>query len=57
MAKSIFAMRLVNLRSVTCYTDQHLESKCSLRNSKSLYLEKKGCKEVVRRLSILRTGC
>ena len=23
MAESVFAMRLVNLRSVTCYTDQH----------------------------------
>ena len=25
MAESIFAMRLVNLRSVTCYTDQNLK--------------------------------
>ena len=24
MAESVFAMRLVNLRSVTCYTDQNL---------------------------------
>ena len=25
MAESVFAMRLVNLRSVTCYTDQNLK--------------------------------
>ena len=25
MAESVFAMRLVNLRSVTCYTDQNFE--------------------------------
>ena len=31
----------VNLRSVTCYTDQNIESKCSFRSSKSLYLEEK----------------
>ena len=27
MAESVFAMRLVNLRSVTCYTDQNLNEK------------------------------
>ena len=25
MAESVFAVRLVNLRSVTCYTDQNFE--------------------------------
>ena len=25
MAESVFAMRLVNLRSVTCYTDQNFK--------------------------------
>ena len=28
MAESVFAMRLVNLRSVTCYTDQTFSRKC-----------------------------
>ena len=32
MAESVFAMRLVNLRSVTCYTDQNFSRKCSVRN-------------------------
>ena len=41
MAKSVFAMRLVNLRSVTCYTHQNFKIKCSFCSSKSLYLEKK----------------
>ena len=27
MAESVFAMRLVNLRSVTCYTDQNFREK------------------------------
>ena len=27
VAKTVFAMQLVNLRSVTCYTDQNLKSK------------------------------
>ena len=27
MAESVFAMRLVNLRSVTCYTDQNFKEK------------------------------
>ena len=40
MAKSAFVMRLVNLRSVTYYTDQNLKSKCSFHSSKSLYLDK-----------------
>ena len=40
MAKSVFAMWLINLRSVTCYTDQNIKSKCSFRSSKSLCLEK-----------------
>ena len=36
MAESVFAMRLVNLRSVTCYTDQNFK-----KNAHSLYLGKK----------------
>ena len=40
MAKSAFVMRLVNLRSVTYYTDQNRKSKCSFHSSKSLYLDK-----------------
>ena len=32
MAESVFDMRLVNLRSVTCYTDQDFSRKCSVRN-------------------------
>ena len=41
MAKSVFAMRLVNLPSVRSYTDQNFKIKCSFRSSKSLHLEKK----------------
>ena len=41
MAKSVFAMRLVNLRSVTCYTHQTFKTKRSFCSSKYLYLEKK----------------
>ena len=55
MAESVFAMRLVNLRSVTCYTDQIFCRKCSFRSSKSLFLGKKGLNKVIRRLSTLRT--
>lgn len=32
-AKSVFAMRLVNLRSITSYADQNLKSKCSFCGS------------------------
>ena len=41
MAKSVFAIRLVNLWSVTCYTDHNLKSKCSFHSSKYLYIEKR----------------
>ena len=30
MAESVFAMRLVNLRSVTCYTDQNFKENAHL---------------------------
>ena len=48
MAKSVFAMRLVNLPSVRSYTDQNFKIKCSFRSSKSLHLgkKKKGLKKV-----------
>ena len=46
MATSVFAVRLVNLRSVNCYTDQNFKSQCSFRSSKSLYPGKKGVKKV-----------
>ena len=35
MAKSVFTMRLVNLRSVISNADHNLKSKCSFRSSKS----------------------
>ena len=54
MAKSVFAMQLVFLRSVTCNTDHNFKSKCSFHSSKYLYIEK-GLKKVIRRLSTLRT--
>ena len=41
MAKSVFAMRLVNLWSVTCYTDHNFKSNCSFHSSKYLYIEKR----------------
>ena len=41
MTKSVFAMRLVNLWSVTCYTDHNFKSKCPFRSSKYLYIEKR----------------
>ena len=44
MAESVFATWLVNLRSVTCYTDQNFKRKCSFRSCKSLYLGKKRLK-------------
>ena len=31
MAESVFAMRLVNLRSVTCYTDQNFKENAHFR--------------------------
>ena len=41
MGKSVFAIRLVNLQLVTCYTDQNLKSTRSFLFSKSLFLEKR----------------
>ena len=41
MAESVFAMRLVNLRSVTCYTDPNFKEQNLFWSSKSLYLGKK----------------
>ena len=41
MAESVFAMRLVNLRSVTCYTDQNFKEQNLFWSSKSLYLGKR----------------
>ena len=55
MAESVFVMRLVNLRSVSCYTDQNFKRKCSFRRSKSLYLGKNCLNKVIRRMSTLRT--
>ena len=56
MAESVFTMRLVNLRSVTCYTDKHFFlKKILIWRSKSLYLGKKGLNKSIRRLSTLRT--
>ena len=49
---------VTDLQSVTCYdTDVNTKGKCSFRNSKSLYLDKKkkGLKKVIIRLSTLRT--
>ena len=49
MAKSVFAMRLVNLPFVRSYTDQNFKIKCSFRSCKSLHLEKnKGFKKVTK---------
>ena len=36
-----YMANLVNLRSVTCYTDQNFKSECSFRSSKYLHLEKR----------------
>ena len=45
MAESVFAMRLVKLRSVTCYTDQGL----------NLFTSEKCLNKAIRRLLTLRT--
>ena len=42
MAESVFAMRLVNLRSVTCYTDQNFKENAHFRALNLLTSEKKG---------------
>lgn len=47
----VFAMRLVDLRFVTCYADQNFKIKCSFRSSTPLHLEK-GLKKVVLTKSI-----
>ena len=41
MAESVFAMRLVNLRSVTCYTDQNFKENAHFGALNLFTLEKK----------------
>ena len=41
IAESVFAMRLVNLRSVTCYTDQNFKENAHFRALNLLTSEKK----------------
>ena len=41
MAESVFAMRLVNLRSVTCYTDQNFKENAHFRALNPFTSEKK----------------
>ena len=41
MAESVFAMRLVNLRSVICYTDQNFEEKAHF-GALNLFTSEKG---------------
>ena len=41
MAESVFAMRLVNLRSVTCYTDQNFKENALFGALNLLTLEKR----------------
>ena len=41
MVASIFAMQLVNLRSVTCYTDQNFKEKAHFGALNLFTLEKK----------------
>ena len=50
MAESVFVMRLVNLRSVTCYTDQNFHF-----GALSLFSLQKGLNKVIIRLSTFRT--
>ena len=54
MAESVFAMRLVNLRSVTCYTDQNFKENAHF-GAINLLPRKKSLNNVLRRLSTLRT--
>ena len=44
MAESVFATRLVNLRSVTCYTDQNVKEKAYFRALNLFTSEKKRLK-------------
>ena len=41
MTESVFAMRLVNLRSVTCYTDQNFKENAHFRALNLFTSEKK----------------
>ena len=41
MAESVFAMRLVNLRSVTCYTDHNFKENAHFRALNLFTSEKK----------------
>ena len=54
MTESVFAMRLVNLRSVTCYTDQNFKANAHF-GPLNLFTSEKGLNKVKRRLSTLRT--
>ena len=54
MAESVFAMRLVNLGSVTCYTDENLKENAHI-GAVNLFTSEKGLHKVIRRLSTLRT--
>ena len=55
MAESVFAMRLVNFRSVTFYTDQDFKENAHFGALNLFTSGKKGWKKVTRRLSTLRT--
>ena len=51
MAESVFAMRLVNLRSVICYTDQNFKENAHF-GILNLFTWKKAWNKVIRRLSM-----
>ena len=53
MAESVFAMRLVNLRSVTCYTDQNFKENAHFGALNLFTSEKKVETQVRRPLSTL----
>ena len=53
MAESVFAMRLVNLRSVTCFTDKKFKENAHF-GALNLFTSEKRFKGI-RRLSSLRT--
>ena len=53
MAESVFIMRLVNLRSVTCYTDHNFKENAHFGALNLFTSEKKVETEVIRRLSTL----
>ena len=40
MAESVFAMRLVNLRSVTCYTDQNFKENAHFEDLNRMLLKR-----------------